>query len=311
MIGLQFVFAVLMYFGTFFSYYLPIRIFSKTVNNRLENDLNNQLKLSKLDFNQEEKQRRIYSNLNCFACGIFLAMSFLSIPMIRSEFDKFLKEINLTDFNYPLSELTILLGLFLVLFLEQLIVKFRTNSTPFLHLDEEEPNDDDQSKESLLNESILIDQSQETQDAELDNHLESINELSNDISTDVLNAFKTKNQIDKKKFVTFSTSPHNHQHHNHVHHSHHHSHHHFDLNSFNDELNLSFFMLIFASSIHSVFEGLALGLISQYNKAINLFLGIFIHECIIAVALGINAAKVNKGIMFGLLFSFTIPIGKL
>lgn len=51
------------------------------------------------------------------------------------------------------------------------------------------------------------------------------------------------------------------------------------------------------------------GLVKQYNKAIALFIGIFLHECIVAVALGINAAKVNKGIMFGLVFSATIPLG--
>lgn len=64
MIELQFVFAILMYFGTFISYYLPIRLFSKTVNN----DLANQIKAN-LDFDEEEKQRKIYSNCNCVATG--------------------------------------------------------------------------------------------------------------------------------------------------------------------------------------------------------------------------------------------------
>ena len=78
MIGVQFIFAILMYAGTFISYYLPIRLFSKTVNNRAENDLTNQLK-SNLDFDEEEKQRKIYSIANCVATGIFIAMCFMNV----------------------------------------------------------------------------------------------------------------------------------------------------------------------------------------------------------------------------------------
>lgn len=226
--------------------------------------------------------------------------------MVNDEFNKFLKEANLDDINYPLSELTILLGFFMVLFFEQLVIKFRTsNSTPFLHLDDE-TNDEQSCKlleENVSNESILIDQTNSQEHSppnqfghELDNRSERSEHSG------------TKKQLNSP--CSSNANFHNSFDHHGSHHDfHHHHHHHFNLDEFSNEINLGFFMLIFASSIHSVFEGLALGLIQQFGKAVNLFIGIFLHECIIAVALGINAAKVNKGILFGLAFSATIPLG--
>lgn len=228
--------------------------------------------------------------------------------MVNEEFEKFFKAANLEDINYPVAELTILLGFFLVMFFEQLFLKFRTsNSTPFLQLDDE-MNDEQSCKlleEGLSGEGILIEQSN-SQDNSSENQFG--HELENRSNySEASNA--------KKKFPSPSASNnkfHNSfDHHHHHHDSHHDFHHHFNLNEFNHEINLGFFMLIASASIHSLFEGLALGLIKQGNKAINLFIGIFLHECIIAVALGISASKVNKGILFGLIFSATIPFGIL
>lgn len=304
MIGVQFVLAILMYLGTFISYYLPIRLFGKTVNNRAaDGGLNSQFKLSNLDgFDEEERQRKIYSNCNCIATGIFIAMCFMNVPIVQEEFRNFLKEADLVgQISFPLAEMTILLGFFMVLFFEQLIIKFRSqrSSTPFLHLDEETNDDEQHCKlldQSPSSEGILIDQNCADNGHELENGSETSELTASEIT------FKSKDQFTKKFNSNHSSK---------FGHTDFHHHHHYDLNEFNNELNLGFFMLIFASSIHSIFEGLALGLIKQYGKAINLFIGIFLHECIVAVALGINAAKVNKGVMFGLVFSATIPLGIL
>ena len=225
--------------------------------------------------------------------------------MVNEEFNNFLKEANLGEVNYPLAELTILLGFFLVLFFEQLVIKLRsTASTPFLYLDEE-LNDEQQCKlleENQLNDEILIVDKNQTDEHELDQRSELDSELSNQ-------TFKNKEMKIKFNSLNDISHPNSFDLHRHPHSHDDDFHNHFNLNEFNNQVNLGFFMLIFASSIHSVFEGLALGLIKQYSKAINLFIGIFLHECIVAVALGINAAKVNKGLTFGLAFSFTIPAG--
>lgn len=79
-----------------------------------------------------------------------------------------------------------------------------------------------------------------------------------------------------------------------------------------NESGLTFFVLIFATSVHSIFEGLALGLMNEPSKASHIFIGIILHECIVAAALGLNSIRLNpeeSGIKFGILFSSTVPLG--
>ncbi|CAG2176964.1 unnamed protein product, partial [Oppiella nova] len=77
--------------------------------------------------------------------------------------------------------------------------------------------------------------------------------------------------------------------------------------------SISFFILMFATSVHSVFEGLALGLQKDTTKAMHLFVGIILHECLVAFALGLNSARIDSAVKtnvkFSVLFSLTIPVG--
>ncbi|CAH2293077.1 zinc transporter ZIP3 [Pelobates cultripes] len=76
---------------------------------------------------------------------------------------------------------------------------------------------------------------------------------------------------------------------------------------------LRLFSLVFALSAHSVFEGLALGLQDEGDKVLSLFIGVVIHETLVAVALGISMAKINilmrDAAKMALLVSIMIPIG--
>lgn len=98
-------------------------------------------------------------------------------------------------------------------------------------------------------------------------------------------------------------------------HSHSHAHSHTELMKTTN--GFTFFILMFATSIHSVFEGMALGLIREYSRALHLFIGIILHECIVAVALGLNSFRLQSSqssyspANFGLIFSATIPVGIL
>lgn len=59
--------------------------------------------------------------------------------------------------------------------------------------------------------------------------------------------------------------------------------------------------------------GLALGLQNDVTKALHLFIGIILHECLVAFALGLNSARIEcslkTNIRFAIVFSATIPIG--
>lgn len=120
-------------------------------------------------------------------------------------------------------------------------------------------------------------------------------------------------------------------------HDSHHGHSHYDPEMFFKDKSSSmftFFILMFATSIHSLFEGmfksisssvfsinsvgLALGLQADLTTAIHLFIGIIIHECLVAVALGLSAVRLQQEkvqlrmhLKFAFLFSLTIPVGNI
>ena len=65
--------------------------------------------------------------------------------------------------------------------------------------------------------------------------------------------------------------------------------------------------------IDSLLTGLALGLQTDGTKAFHLFIGIILHECLVAFALGLNSQRIEcqmkTNIKFSIVFSLTIPIG--
>lgn len=72
-------------------------------------------------------------------------------------------------------------------------------------------------------------------------------------------------------------------------------------------------LLVFALSLHSVFEGLAIGLQTSLNDVVKILLAVLIHKSIIAFTLGLNLvhsklqrSSAYKGIVF---FSLTSPVG--
>nr|XP_033812065.1 zinc transporter ZIP3 [Geotrypetes seraphini]XP_033812066.1 zinc transporter ZIP3 [Geotrypetes seraphini] len=77
--------------------------------------------------------------------------------------------------------------------------------------------------------------------------------------------------------------------------------------------SLRLFSLVFALSAHSIFEGLALGLQEESDKVVSLFIGVAIHETLVAVALGIRMANtlllLKDAAKLAMLVSMMIPIG--
>jgi len=68
-----------------------------------------------------------------------------------------------------------------------------------------------------------------------------------------------------------------------------------------------------ALSVHSIFEGLALGLMSEMKPFINLMISIFVHKFAEAMSISIAMQKsgfeFKKLFWFMLLFAFATPIG--
>ncbi|KAI1290160.1 Zinc transporter ZIP3 [Halotydeus destructor] len=277
MFMLEAFFAISMYIGTMVSYLLPLRLIKSQSYGSLE-PLNPSL--NGYDNSIESKGEKIVRCCNCVGAGIFVAICFLGLmPIVREEFELFFAEAQISGISFPVPEFTVLFGFFFILVIEEIVHSCRKENhhQPILNLDLDEDNSTE------LNESLIEKpQNQNSQNAD-------------DIFEDVR--------------ITDPSSSHWQNHHSNGHfHTHSHSH-----NVDPSETGLTFFILMFATSVHSVFEGLALGLLKEPTRAIHIFIGIILHECIVAAALGLNASKLTtnfkQNIKFAAIFSATVPVG--
>ena len=133
MIGWQSLYIVLMFFGTFFSYLLPIVLI------RRQEKKNSNTSLVANHSMTSRKTYRILSVCNCLSAGIFLGICFLNlIPYTQQEFTQIFSSAKI-ETTFPVGMFTVVLGLLLVLTLETIVMKFSSNTeTPVLLLDEED-----------------------------------------------------------------------------------------------------------------------------------------------------------------------------
>lgn len=109
-----------------------------------------------------------------------------------------------------------------------------------------------------------------------------------------------------------STEPHHHNHHHHrrVSVSEESGHVHVD---FSSQSALRAFILVFSLSLHSIFEGLAVGLVEEEKQVMEICLALMIHKCIIALSLCFRLiqGKIRRAVAAGclLLFSVMSPLG--
>jgi len=72
-------------------------------------------------------------------------------------------------------------------------------------------------------------------------------------------------------------------------------------------------VLVIALSLHSLFEGLAIGLQPTFDDTIQIFVALALHKCIVAFSLGLNMVQSKLGIrsivISSIVFSLASPIG--
>ncbi|XP_061456671.1 zinc transporter ZIP3 [Rhineura floridana] len=218
------------------------------------------------DYEKAERSKRIISLCNSFAGGVFLATCFNALlPAVREKLAEVLKLGNV-ETDYPLAETIMLMGFFMTVFVEQLVLTFRKEKPPFIDLETFNAGSD----------------------AGSDSEYES-------------------------PFIESPSWGRNHHHHHgeHAHTSH--SQCGLNVHELSRSTPLRLFSLVFALSAHSIFEGLALGLQEEGHKVMSLFLGVAIHETLVAVALGITMAKtgltLKEAAKLAVAVSLMIPLG--
>ncbi|XP_027327638.1 zinc transporter ZIP3 [Anas acuta] len=211
------------------------------------------VKIIEADSEKAQRSRKVIALCNSFGGGVFLATCFNALlPAVRGKLDEVLKQGNVTT-DYPVAETIMMLGFFVTVFVEQLVLTFQKEKPSFIDL--------------------------ETFNA------------GSDVGSD------------SEYESPFIASSRGHGRHGHG----------LSPQELSRSSPLRLLGLAFALCTHSIFEGLALGLQEEGGKVLSLFLGVAIHETLVAVALGISMAKASlpmkDAAKMAVTVSLMIPLG--
>ncbi|XP_064625073.1 zinc transporter ZIP3-like [Lineus longissimus] len=232
---------------------------------------------------QSRRSRRILSFLNCTAGGVFLGTCFIGLfPTVR---DKFASVLQKTTLDYPIAELTMILGYFLIIFIEQFTIvcapgegHVNHGSVPHMEMGQVEngARRHPTAQQGHRDGQNLVQDGPESSDEE--------------------DIFDSQEQHPLAK-VSDPPS-----------HSHGHSH----ANIFQGSILRSYILLL-ALSIHSIFEGMALGLQESVTSTIHLFIAVIVHEVLVSFAMGVSLMrldiKTRTFIQLSIFFCIMIPAG--
>ncbi|KFO81617.1 zinc transporter ZIP3 [Cuculus canorus] len=219
------------------------------------------VKIIEADYEKAHRSKKVLALCNSFGGGVFLATCFNALlPAVREKLSEVLKQGNVTT-DYPVAETIMMVGFFVTIFVEQLILTFQKEKPAFIDL--------------------------ETFNA------------GSDVGSD--SEYESPFIASSRGRTLYSE---------HGHHSHTHG---LNIQELSRSSPLRLIGLVFALCTHSIFEGLALGLQEEGGKVVSLFLGVAIHETLVAVALGISMAKASlplkDAVKVAVTVSLMIPLG--
>ncbi|XP_072701202.1 zinc transporter ZIP3 [Ciconia boyciana] len=219
------------------------------------------VKIIEADYEKAHRSKKVLALCNSFGGGVFLATCFNTLlPAVREKLNEVLRQGNVTT-DYPVAETIMMVGFFVTVFVEQLILTFQKEKPSFIDL--------------------------ETFNA------------GSDVGSD--SEYESPFIASSRGRTLYSE---------HGHHSHSHG---LNIQELSRSSPLRLIGLVFALCTHSIFEGLALGLQEEGGKVMSLFVGVAIHETLVAVALGISMAKTSlplkDAVKMAVTVSLMIPLG--
>lgn len=235
---------------------------------------------------------------NCIAGGVFLGMCFLGLfPYVHEKFTEVLSNAKITT-SFPLSEFVIIIGFFFIFAVEQLIItarsKIETEALSSEAAVRMSHTGIGNSRQMVENESYvrlleLDGQDQDSCESEI-----SVPEPSLPVHNFHCGPSGTQG-VQSVGMTHYA---------------------HCDMSfALSKATGLRHLILLLAVSIHSLFEGVTLGLQTSQVKVFHLFLAVLFHEMLVALALGANIAKLNLSLLSSLKYIMivtgSIPVGIL
>ena len=253
--------------------------------------------------------KRVLSFLSCFAAGVFLATGVLDLlPSVRSDLGSVLNGMNIITY-FPVAEFVMMFGLFLILIIEQVVISVK----------EKQAQDDESARTPLLAPTTNGASSNDARD----DHSAIRRPFSHSITSQhSISGIGDEPLQGSGCFTDDHSFEHHPQHSYHRHHHEHHYHEHEETEAEEDHIRaltehehsrLRSLLLIVALSLHSIFEGLAVGLQKKSDDVIGIFAALVVHKSVLSFSLGMNLvqSKLSHGgvLRSVLFFSLTAPVG--
>lgn len=214
------------------------------------------------------------SLLSCFAAGVFLATCLLDLfPEVREKLSGALDRLEIYT-AYPVAEFVMSFGMFFILMVEQCVVTWKQMRAG---------SELDKERTPLLgNKPRRVRQR---------SHQIAINggEFSTSVSS------MEASQISQSSLDSLPVNDDD------------------DDEEDDEHSPIRALILLLALSLHSIFEGLAVGLQPTSSEVLQIFVALLLHKCILAFSLGLNLvqSKMSTGaiVRANLIFSITSPLG--
>ncbi|XP_043198506.1 zinc transporter ZIP3-like [Amphibalanus amphitrite] len=226
--------------------------------------------------------RLMVSVANSLASGVFLDLCFLGlIPMVQDLFNKVWQELE-TEVHYPVGEAIVLCGFFMILTAENFAIWLQSR----------QPKGKSSGLRALSMDDIAEVASQ------VPSRRDSLQE-----SAETRPEKQALNGVELQQVAVTAAPEEDGAAHGHSHGA-----------MFEAEHSgLRFLMLLAAISLHSLFEGMAIGLQVSLSTLLNLLLAILIHESLVALAIGVKIAQQGasfwRSVKLICTFTLMIPVG--
>ena len=225
-----------------------------------------------------------FSLMSCYAAGVFLATCLLDLlPGVKDKIAEGLFRAEIFT-SFPVSEFVMVFGLFLILLTEQIVLQCKENTHGYQELPHHHHHHHDHHHHPHTENSRQIQRdSRRNRNMNTAYHTEGVSE-SIETDSDIDSDLDTRSQ----ELTGFYEDPSAHS-------------------------VIRSLILLVALSMHSVFEGLAVGLQPTAAKVIAIFAALTLHKCILAFSLGLNLVQSSLSlasiIRSNLLFALTSPAG--
>ncbi|GIY72393.1 zinc transporter ZIP3 [Caerostris darwini] len=243
------------------------------------------------------KYELLVSLANCFSGGVFMATFFVGLmPEVRNLFTEVFKDYKVETY-FPIAEFVIFLGFLVALGIEQSVLEHKEKKAMYSSVPSVANEENNKSERNTPPVSCALKEICDTNnlDYDSDNSARSTIKICN-------------NRSDSESIMGSPVKFHNDSHHGHGH-----SH---DIRQIlQGENGIRLGMLLVSLGIHSLFEGLALGLQTSVPILVNLVVGVAVHELLVAFAMGVNISRlhlpVSTALKFAVIFSASIPAGQV